>query len=399
MDTKPDIIQSIHHSIAADGPVCRIETGHLCIVDPEKARYVENENFREVFVPGTSMANPQDGVLWRDVRQALIRRSSEQVELATLQNMRRRLSKSLATCGDSSVDLTVHLAKSVSGALVPCIIADASTSDHRAIIRDQEEKLSGFLTATGKLGRLARLRGDWYEFLAGRAVKRTLAKRRRRMAPDIRDSAGAILDMDPRLSPTQASYVVMTVLTAASGAPGALAACLAFELLRQQAHAESMRMELAGLSEEAFLSNPVRSAPFCYNMVREVLRLWSFPIVTTRQSLKDIVLGHHRLNAGDFYHLSSYFTHHNQQYWDDAETLMPDRWSKGRGCHDAFVPFGWSARSCPGASLGLAQLMIVAMLLVTEFDIVLDSAANPQMRLVGTPLPTDFVGMIRRRGN
>jgi cytochrome P450 len=114
--------------------------------------------------------------------------------------------------------------------------------------------------------------------------------------------------------------------------------------------------------------------------------------------MKRVEVGSHTVQPGEFYNLSSYFTHRSEKYWSDGDSFDPSRWTKGCPMKSgAYVPFGWSIRSCPGASVGTMMLMLFARLFVRDLRIDLAPDAAPYMRFEGTPLPGGFVGTIQPR--
>ena len=385
--------------IAAEGPVLGFDNGDLGIFDPALVSRVEAENYRDAPVPGRlkGPAHPGGAATWNEVREALTRVAARQNSPEHLLALQSRMRNYLHANGDRVQNLTLLVEKTASHALVPLVIAGLGNRHSHLILRDQATKLTNLVTpASVRFGWRKHLADAAYQIMAGRAVRAHLNARRKGRLPRQEDSAQAILDIGDRLTPGQAAYALMSVLTAVSGAPGSVAACLLLELCRHPDWRGRVSAELASLDDAALCAAPARAAPVTFRFVREVLRLWSFPMMSHRRALKPIEVGGLTLEADRHYHLSSYLTHHDPRYWPDPEAFDPDRWKNGGGSGEAgtYVPFGWAKRACVGASLGFSQLMLFARLVTREFEPRVEDLGSARMRLEGAPLPDGFVGRL-----
>jgi cytochrome P450 len=381
--------------IGKDEPVIRFADGDLGIFDPVLVSRVEADNFRDAPVPG-GVARAGSAT-WAEVREPLIRVASRQNAPAHLIPLQARMREFLRAEGGEVQNLTLLIEKAVSHALVPLVVDGLDERHRRLIIRDQATKLTNLVTPSSvRFTRRKHIADAWHQIMAGHAVRAHLRARRSGRIPPQEDSAQAVLDLGDRLTPGQAAYVVMTLLTAVSGAPGSVAACLLFELCRRPEWRERLSEELGCVSDAALCASPARAAPLTFRFAREVLRLWSFPMMSHRRARSRIEVGGHALDEDRHYHLSSYLTHRNPRYWPDADAFDPDRWAGGSPTSEpgAYVPFGWGRRNCVGASLGFSQLMLFARLAVAEFDVQVEDIGAARMRLEGAALPDNFVGRV-----
>ena len=391
--------QTLRARIATEGRCLRFDNGDWGLFDRAVVSQVETENFRNVAMPGGLGGKRKGlpGAAWADVREALIRTAAAQNRPDHLLPLQGRMRAYLACQGDRRQDLTLLIEKCVSHALVPLVIDGLGPAHARWVLSDQSAKLTNLVTPLSMRFSPVRKAADLMrQVRAGHAVRRHLRARRRGLAPPREDSAQAILEFGDRLSPVQAAYAVMTVLTAASGAPGSVAACLAFELCQRPEWHAKVAGELAAVDDQALAESPARSAPITYRFVREVLRLWSFPMMSHRRALKPLACGDVALAEGRHYHLSSYITHRDPLHWNDPDAFDPDRWGAGAPPPQpgTFVPFGWGKRSCVAAAPGFSQLMLFARLVTQEFRLEPDVPDKARMRLEGAALPTGFTGRI-----
>ncbi|HVR10172.1 MAG TPA: cytochrome P450, partial [Thermoanaerobaculia bacterium] len=244
-------------------------------------------------------------------------------------------------------------------------------------------------------------RAIFIQVAGGLVVRRELRGRRAGRRPRQLDLADPIVDLLPVLGMDRAVDAVTAVLTAIAGPPGASAACLIYELSRRPDWAARLAAELGPVAPAELYNAPTRLAPVTHRFVKETLRMWSPPLLLSRAARTAIDLDAAHLEAGQRYFLSAHLIHHDPRHWPDPDTFDPDRWLPGSdrgGCPaSSYVPFGWSPRTCIGASLGTAQLIVLCHLLCTRYRIEVSDPAAVRMALVAVPLPLHFQGTITRQ--
>lgn len=343
-------------------------------------------------------------VLWKEVRSAI----SEQTRRFGTPESHRALNDAMAaTLGEAAgreTDLTWLTERTVSENLLPYIVAGLPPAGQRALVRDQHAKLRNVLTPFEQLLKgperlipaIKRFRDARAQVRAARAVSAEIRRRMRGRSPAQDDYTQAVMTLIDRLGVQRATYVVTTLLTAIAGAPGTVAACTLWELVRRDEWRARVRDELAAIPEEAFLREPVRSAPLAHRFVKEAMRMWSFPLLLQRIVSKDFEAGGLAFAKGETYFLSSYILHRDESYWEDPDTFDPDRWLRpGEVTSGAYVPFGWAPRTCPGASFGLAQLMMFLRLATLKFEVEPTSLDRSTVAMDGIAAPKDFLGIVR----
>lgn len=406
----------LRQRLRTEGRVLPFDGFSIGVFDPAAAAQLEQANFSDLYL-GARLADAlrqrpdRCPVLWKDVRAALVeqtRKFNTQQHLRDLRKAMRQAVASASTSGNVT-DLTWLAERSIADPLLPMIISGLSPSEHRAVLRHQHAKIASVLFPFESLLRgaeklfpvLKRMKDFGREIRTGRIVARQLRRRLSGKAPAQEDYAQAVLTMADRLGMGRAAYVVTTVLAAVTGAPGTVAACILFELLRRDDWRLRIRQEFQSLSERQFLSDPLRSAPIAFRFIREAMRLWSFPLMVQRGVRKDVTLDQLQIKQGNVYCLSSYLLHRDEAYWDEPDTFNPDRWLKADCVAQpgTYVPFGWAPRVCVGASLGLSQLMLFVQLFTTEFEIELERGARPYIELDGIAVPRDFRGTVKARAS
>ena len=388
LSIKPTFLESIEQSLEGESVAARLATGNLCILDAVEARRIESANFANSPLPERMFAGSGDPVLWRDIRREVQIRFARMLTEDFVRDYHGRLRGDLLQGAESETDLTRHIVHEVCQSAIPFVFSEFDKQRHRILIEDQQSKIGGFLPS-GNVPR-HRLASIWQQVSAGFCVRRLLKARRRQNCSPADDGAQAVLGFGDALTKGQAAYACMTLLTALAGAPGASGACLAFELSRRPDIRRAIREEMVALDDHTFFAAPLRSAPYTTRVVREIMRLWPFPLVTSRLARAECAIADDRIAPGDIYHLSAYFTHRMSTAWDRPEDFDPSRWEGASRPDTQYVPFGWSARSCPGASLGLMQMMVLAR--IFAYDIELKLVQEPEMGLFGTPLPANFTG-------
>jgi cytochrome P450 len=138
-----------------------------------------------------------------------------------------------------------------------------------------------------------------------------------------------------------------------------------------------------------------------HRFVKEVLRLWSPPLLLVRRNQFAFDFGRTRLEPGDWYLLSPHLIHRDERVWKQPDVFDPDRFLPGapHGPADrtCYVPFGWAPKKCVGAGIGTVQLMGLCHLLCTRYRLTVDHTEDVTMALRFAPVPEDFRGRLNLR--
>lgn len=378
--------------------------GVLAVFDAEAAQKVAARNFAGLQLPDklVDLVRGREGepVTWQSVRAGWISRLREMQTPERAAELHAEMARLLDERAGRPLDLTWAVQQVSTRSLLPFVVAGLPERDRASVFRDQDAKLARLLTFEPEPGSVWKeLRSIWIQVRAGSVVRRELRGRAKGRRPRRADLADPVVDRLPELGIDRAVDAVTGVLTAIAGPPGAVAACLVFELARRPDWRGRIEAEMA-LLEPGALAQP-GAAPAAYRFVRETLRQWSAPLFLTRPVRKDVDLGGHCLKEGERYFVSPYRVHHDPKSWKDPDLFDPDRWLPGaeNGGHApaAYVPFGWPPTSCVGAAFGTTQLLLLCHLLSTRYRLEVREPEGAAMALGAIAYPKDFTGVLARR--
>lgn len=403
---ETDLVRRLRERLRAEGGTFWADPDMLCVFDADAARRMNAENYADLTLPDRLVdllrGRSSPKVSWKTVRAAWSDRLRELSEPAAVAALDERMARLLDRRLGRPLDLGWALQEVFSRALIPTVIDGLPEGDVARVERDQDLKLE-LLLVTAPVPRTWRgtLRSFRAQIGAGRAVRRELRGRARGRRPRRLDLADPIVDLLSELGMDRAVDAVTAVLTAIAGPPGCAATFVAYELLRDPGLAERLATELAPLTPEDLAGASMRAAPETHRFVKEILRLWSPPILMSRPVRTAVDLDGVRAEEGQRYLLSTFFIHHDPRYWQDPERFDPDRWRPGADhgpCPGAgtYVPFGWSPKSCIGAGLGTTQLLLLCHQLTTRYRLRPNDPDAVRPLLGGVPMVTGFEGTIER---
>jgi cytochrome P450 len=390
--------------VRSEGCVFDVGDGSLGIFDPALLLKVDSANADNLRVTGSFLdmlrgRSSDRAMPWKQVRTLLIERSRRLNHPRHLEPLHRRMAEHIAAGVGRPVDLTRLVVEATTRSLIPLVISGLQPGARAKVVADLDAKFRR-LAAPAGAGVPLRLRlSDLFgEISAGRAVEKGL-KRRLRSGGEADDFAASILPLAPRIGIARCAYLVSTLITAISGAPGSTAACLLFELLRSPEWRERIRAEFEALEAGELASAPAAKLPATMRFLRETMRLWAFPLITRRVVDRDLEVEGVCVAAGGSFDLSSYVMHHNDAHWPDPERFDPDRWVSAKPPRGGtYAPFGFGPRTCVGASLGQSQLILFLELVCCRFDFALDDPDATHIGLDGVALPRALTGTVSARG-
>ncbi len=382
-----------------DGPVVKLPDGVLGIFDPTIALKVDKENSQDLKVAESladvlKLRKTEKPVAWREVRALIAEQSAKLSTPAHMETLYARMRADLLAHRGQDEDLTKLVWQMMSRTLIPMVIDNVDARGARALVAEQEMRFR--IQQTQRIT----LRQRISDFRVLRASTRVIThelKRRIGSGESHEDYAQSLLTLSERIGVDRVTYLVTVQLIAISGVPGMMAACLLYAFSRHPEWHERIRTETTALDQQELYTLPVRKLPCTMRFIKEAMRLWTTPFVTRRVASRDIAFEGFTLKKGETYELSSYIQHHSPQIWDDPETFDPDRWlpSRRQATQNAYVPFGFAPRSCVGASVGHAQLLLFCALMTRDFTFEFSGERRPRMRMDdGFAVPADMTGTI-----
>jgi cytochrome P450 len=400
-----DFLHDLRRRSAEEGGVFWIDSKRLAVFEPDAARRVNLANWHRFALTDRLIdqlrRRTSPSVRWTEVRTAWFTRLHELTSAPHNARLADRMRQVIDTHLNADLDLVTFAQDVTVRSLLPVVLAGLTEREQQSIISDLDRQLRLLIVRTQDTGRWARWRSLATQIRAGIVVRRVIRQRADGRRPRELDLADPIVDLLPRLGADRALDVVTTVLTATAGPPGSAATSLLYELARHPGWADRLGAELREVDEAAFHTAPTRAAPITHRFVREVLRLWSPPLILLRPARLAIDLGAAKLEPGHAYLLSPHLIHRDPRRWPDADTFDPDRFlpgapngPSGRG---SYVPFGWAPKRCPGADIATIQLMALCHLMSTRYRLTVPDPDAVTMVYRFAPVPERFVGRITLR--
>ena len=127
-------------------------------------------------------------------------------------------------------------------------------------------------------------------------------------------------------------------------------------------------------------------------VIQESIRLYGPAVITAREAFSDIKLGGFVVPKG--VHIWSLIPamHRDPENWGlDALEFKPERFAHGisKACKypQAYIPFGYGSRLCPGQNFAMLQLKVVLSLILSNFSFTLspDYCHSPVYKMLLTP--------------
>jgi len=108
-------------------------------------------------------------------------------------------------------------------------------------------------------------------------------------------------------------------------------------------------------------------------VIDETLRLYPPTWITARTTTDAVDVGDYRIPANATVLLSSYVTHRDPRFWEDAERFDPERFRHGSPSRPryAYFPFGGGPRTCIGSAFALMEMQLIVAMVAQRYDMAL----------------------------
>jgi cytochrome P450 len=141
------------------------------------------------------------------------------------------------------------------------------------------------------------------------------------------------------------------------------------------------------------------SLVYLEQVINETLRLYPPIHVSNRRVIEDLEFNGYRIPSGHRLMFSIYLSHHDNNFWEDADRFDPSRFAPGVWHHPyTFIPFGGGPRNCIGTAFAQVEAKAILARLLQRFNFFL---LQPNVRLhMGAtldPRPGVFVKVTGRR--
>ncbi|KAH6820743.1 hypothetical protein C2S53_005926 [Perilla frutescens var. hirtella] len=204
------------------------------------------------------------------------------------------------------------------------------------------------------------------------------ARRSARRAGDGSSSGRDFLDVvvdDATFSDDQIGNLLLEILIGATDSTTITTVWLVVELVRNQEMLSRVREEITQTSvEEDELSESLLSKCHYFQAcIKETLRLHvPAPLLVPHRAIESCKLNNYVIPKDSMVLVNAWAIARDPMYWDDATTFKPERFLNSnigyRGTNYEYLPFGTGLRMCPGATMALKNIQMLAGSLVHYFD-------------------------------
>jgi len=134
-------------------------------------------------------------------------------------------------------------------------------------------------------------------------------------------------------------------------------------LARNPTWRQAARDEVVGIAgQRALAAEELSRLDLVTRVFQEAMRLYPPIWIMERRVLEDDMIGGYDMPAGSSLEISPYVTHRHPDFWENAETFDPDRFTPqrvaGRPAY-AYLPFGGGQRLCIGSHLAMLEARVI----------------------------------------
>lgn len=153
--------------------------------------------------------------------------------------------------------------------------------------------------------------------------------------------------------------------------------CMASNPAAQRTARDEVRRVLQGRTPTA---QAVASLDYLAQTIKETLRLYPVaPVLVSRRSTKPLSLGGWQFPARTMFMLPVQLMHHDPRWFPEPHAFRPERFAAGapelpRG---AYLPFGTGPRVCLGQHLAMAEMTVIAAMLLQRFELSIPKGMAP----------------------
>jgi cytochrome P450 len=401
-DNEVDFLHDLRLRSQAEGGVFWVDEDHLAVFEPDAARQLNGANWHRFAMPDRFVdvirrrGSPE--VPWSHVRAGWLTQMRKITTGPYHTRMLARMGELIDARVGQDVDLVTLVQDLSVHTMLPVALSGLTPREAAHVVEDLNQQLVRLIARLPRDSAWQKLRFAAVQARASFVIHRVLRDRARgRRAREV-DLADPVVDMIPEMGMDRAVNAVTTVLTAIGGPPGAAAACVLYEMVRNPLWAKRLAEELGEVDPAAFSQAPTTAAPVTHRFVKEVLRLWGPPLMLFRRAMTSLDVGPTRLEKGCGYLVSPHMIHRDPRYWQQADTFDPDRFLPGAphgpSARGRYVPFGWAPKTCIGASIGTVHLMALCYLMTTRYRVVVRDIDKVTMACRFAAIPQRFTGRI-----
>ena len=158
---------------------------------------------------------------------------------------------------------------------------------------------------------------------------------------------------------------------------------------------DRLRQECLGLGTDELSYEDVDKLPQFENCFEEVLRLHPPVPMSMRRTIRETMLGGHRIPPDTLLFMPTCYNQRDPEYWTDPDVFDPSRFSETRNeqkNHNfCYHPFGGGAHKCIGMHFALMLSKCFIFHLLRNFEVTTPPNYAPVLDWVPIPKPSDGV--------
>ncbi|MRV71551.1 cytochrome P450 [Duganella sp. FT92W] len=143
--------------------------------------------------------------------------------------------------------------------------------------------------------------------------------------------------------------------------------CMAANPAAQQRARDEVGAQLAGRAPTA---QDIAALPYLTATLQETMRLYpAAPVLLSRRSTAPITLGGWQLPARTIFTVPVQLMQHDERWFPEPQAFRPERFANDaqQAPRGAFMPFGTGPRICLGQHLVMAEMTVVAAMVLQRF--------------------------------
>jgi cytochrome P450 len=115
-------------------------------------------------------------------------------------------------------------------------------------------------------------------------------------------------------------------------------------------------------------------------VIKETLRMYPpAPLVLPRECRENCEIGGYHISVKTKVLINGWMIARDPDYWTDPESFIPERFADNMvGTNFEYLPFGAGRRTCPGMTMGLANVELPLAMLLYHFDWELPNGATSE---------------------
>ncbi|XP_060071556.1 cytochrome P450 3A8-like [Ylistrum balloti] len=168
-----------------------------------------------------------------------------------------------------------------------------------------------------------------------------------------------------------------------------------------------LRKEITQLGEEKINYHSVQNLPYLDMVFDEVCRLYpTASLIVTRQAAAARTIGDLHIPAGMNVQVDVWGLHHDNQFWNQPEKFIPERFSqenKSQIHPYTFMPFGAGPRNCIGSRFAMLETKIAIARIIKNYELKSSNISQDGLALLcrGAIVPKDgvYVKLTRARNS